>query len=164
MKLMSSSSPPHPSRRAQRYQARRARARRRVIVAVGAGLATIAVVAVVVVARRGDGTTPIPFAGSTVEVTLGDFSISGNLTAPAGRIRLHATNAGGLRHNVGVRGGRISGDVMPGGDTIVDLGELAPGRYQLYCDVVGHVDRGMVAEMVVTEPAPSVNSTTVSTS
>ncbi len=151
------------SRRAQRYQARRAKARRRVLAAVGAGLVIIAVVAIVVLSGSGGDTKTVPFVGSTVEVALGDFTISGNLTAPAGKIRLHAVNGGGIRHNIGVRGGPVSGDALPGGQTTVDLGDLKPGTYQLYCDIVGHVERGMVAELVVTKPAAGTSSTTVAT-
>ena len=152
------------SRRAQRYQARRARTRRRVIAAVGVGLAIVVVVVIVVVSGSGGDTAVAPFDGSTVEVTLGDYTIIGDLTAPAGKMRLHAVNGGGLRHNVGVRGGPISGDVLPGGDTTLNLGELKPGTYQLYCDLVGHVEKGMVAELVVTAPTTSAASTTVATS
>jgi uncharacterized cupredoxin-like copper-binding protein len=164
MKTMSSPKDAPLSRRAQRYQARRAKARRRVIAAVGAGLAIIAVVATVVLSGSGGDTTAVPFVGTTVEVTLGDFTIGGDLTAPAGSVRLHAVNGGGIRHNIGVRGGPISGDALPGSETTVDLGDLNPGTYQLYCDIVGHVEKGMVAELVVTGPAPSTNSTTVASS
>lgn len=161
---MSSPKDAQLSRRAQRYQARRAKVRRRVIAAVGAGLVIVAVVAVVVLSGSGGDTKTVSFDGSTVEVALGDFTLSGNLTAPAGQVRLHAVNGGGIRHNIGVRGGPISGDIPPGRQTTVDLGDLKPGTYQLYCDIVGHVEQGMVAELVVTTPAPGTNSTTVASS
>jgi hypothetical protein len=102
------------SRRAQRYEARKARARRRML------------------------------------VVLGDYVILGNLTALAGRVRLQAMNQGGIIHNVGIRGGPISGDMRPGKGFTIDLGQLAPGTYELYCDIVGHVERGMVANLVIT--------------
>jgi hypothetical protein len=162
MKAMISTKDAPLSRRARRYQARRAKARRRVIAAVGVGLAIIAVVVIVVVSGSGGDKAVAPFDGSTVEVTLGDYTIIGNLTAPAGKVRLHAVNGGGLRHNVGVRGGPISGDVLPGGDTTLDLGDLKPGTYQLYCDLVGHVEKGMVADLVITAPTASVSPTTTS--
>jgi plastocyanin len=163
MKTMSSRKDAPLSRRAQRYHARRTKARWRVIAAIGAALVVIAVVAIVVLSGSGGNTKTVSFVGSTVEVALGDFTITGNLTAPAGEVRLHAVNGGGIRHNIGIRGGPISGDVPPGSQTTVDVGDLKPGKYQLYCDIVGHVEQGMVAELVVTGAAPGTHSTTVAT-
>jgi uncharacterized cupredoxin-like copper-binding protein len=141
-----------PSRRAQRYQRRQRQVRRRVIVASSAVLlvATVAVVAGVTSAGNGTTATTAPFVGSTLNVLLGDFTISGGLTAPAGSVRLQAVNQGAIIHNVGIRRGPISGDMRPGGGFTVELGALAPGTYQLYCDIVGHVEQGMVADLVIT--------------
>jgi uncharacterized cupredoxin-like copper-binding protein len=110
------------------------------------------VVLVVSVAGGGSATpaTTVPFVGSTVDVVLGDYSIAGNLTVPAGNVRLQAVNHGGIIHNVGIRGGPISGDMRPGGAFTIGLGSLVPGTYQLYCDIPDHVRLGMVANLVVT--------------
>ena len=139
------------SRRAQRFEERRARKRHRLFAVIGS-VVLVATVIVVVVARSAsnDTTTTTPFAGSIVDVTLGDYVILGNLTAPAGAVRLAAINQGGIVHNVGVRRGPISGDMQPGKGFTIDLGQLAPGTYQLYCDIVGHVEKGMVANLVIT--------------
>jgi plastocyanin len=88
----------------------------------------------------------------TVEVALTDYTIEGDLVAPVGHVRLSAVNVGAIPHNVGLRGGPIGTDLRPGGSTDLDLGELAPGTYELYCDISDHVVRGMVASLVVTEP------------
>jgi hypothetical protein len=103
--------------------------------------------------RGGTDTAPttVPFVGSTLNVVLGDYVIQGDLTAPAGEIRLQAVNQGGIVHNVGVRGVAISGDMQPGRGYTLDLGVLTPGTYQLYCDIPEHVAKGMVADLVVTE-------------
>jgi Sulfocyanin (SoxE) domain len=152
----------YPSRRALRYQQRQAQTRRRIIAAVSAGLLIIAVVLVVVVSGGSDGGSATkPFDGSTLNITLGDYVILGDLTAPAGPVRLQAANQGGIVHNVGVRGGPISGSIQPGKSATLILGTLRPGTYQLYCDIVGHVEKGMVANLVITEP---VASTTVAPS
>ncbi len=153
----------YPSRRALRYQQRQAKSRRRIIVAISAVLLVSAVVLVVVVSSGGDGgsATTTPFDGSTLNITLGDYVILGDLTAPAGPVRLQATNQGGIVHNVGVRSGPISGSIQPGKSLTLELGTLVPGTYQLYCDIVGHVEKGMVADLVITEP---VSSTTVAPS
>ena len=151
------------SRRAQRYLERKARTRNRVIAAIGAVLLVAAVVIVVVLSRGGtDGSKPAPFVGSTVDVTLGEYVIRGDLTAPAGEVRLRAFNQGGINHNVGVRGGHISNDLHPGAETTVDIGNLVPGTYQLYCDIADHAQRGMVANLVITGPAASTTTNGVS--
>jgi len=104
-----------------------------------------------VMSSSGGGTTkPAPFRGTTVQLTLGDYSIEGNLTIPSGPVRLQAFNAGGLVHNVGIRGVAISGDIQHGKSFNLAVGVLAPGTYQLYCDIVGHVEHGMVADLIVT--------------
>lgn len=144
------------SRRAQRYLERKARARNRVIAAAAAVLLVAAVVVVVMLSGGGsDGSKPVPFVGTTVDVSLGEYVIRGDLKAPAGEVRLHAVNQGGVTHNVGVRGGHISNDLRPGAETTVDIGNLAPGTYQLYCDISDHAQRGMVANLVITAPAAS---------
>jgi hypothetical protein len=139
------------SHRAQRVQEQKARARHKVIaVIVGVILAVTVGVIVVVSSSGGGATKPAPFQGTIVQLTLGDYSIEGNLTVPSGPVRLQAFNAGGLVHNVGIRGVAISGDIQHGKSFTLDVGVLAPGTYQLYCDIVGHVEHGMVADLVVT--------------
>ncbi len=138
------------SRRALRYQQRRAQVRRRIIAAVGAGLLVIAVGVVVVVSKGGKATPPPAFVGSTLNLVLGDYNIVGDLTAPAGAVRLDAVNQGGIAHNVGIRRGRMSASLEPGEGLTLDLGVLPAGTYELYCDIVGHVEQGMVAPLVIT--------------
>ena len=140
------------SRRAQRYEERKARARHRLFAVIGVVLLVATVVFVVVASSASKDATPAttPYAGSTIDVTLGDYVILGTLTAPAGSVRLKAINQGGIDHNVGVRRGPISGNMKPGKGFTIDLGHLAPGTYELYCDIVGHVDKGMVANLVIT--------------
>jgi manganese oxidase len=141
----------YPSRRALRYQQRKVRVRHRVIAAVSTILLVIGVVLVVVVSGGDSKTeTTTPFVGSTLNVVLGDFTIAGALAAPAGNVRLQAVNQGAIVHNVGIRRGPISGDMQSGGAFTIGLGTLAPGTYQLYCDIVGHVESGMVADLVIT--------------
>jgi Cupredoxin-like domain len=111
-----------------------------------------AVVFIVMQVNKDDGDAQAPFVGSTIEVVLGDYTISGNLTAPAGEVRLHAVNNGGAPHDVGLRGGPMSNEMRPGLQTTVDLGTLAPGTYELYCNVEDHEARGMVAKLVITAP------------
>lgn len=141
----------YPSRRAQRYHQQKVRNRNRVLAAVST-LVLVAGVALIVMVSSGNGKTETttPFVGSTLNVVLGDFTIAGDLTAPTGSVRLQAVNQGAIVHNVGIRRGPISGDMQSGGSFTVELGTLAPGTYQLYCDIVGHVESGMVADLVIT--------------
>ena len=59
------------------------------------------------------------------------------------------TNVGAIPHNVGIRGGPITPELAPRESAELDLGELVPGTYELYCDIVGHEDAGMVAPFTV---------------
>ena len=139
------------SRRVQRVQQRKARTRHKWIGAIVGVVLAVTVGVIVVVSSAGGGATkPAPFHGTVLQLTLGDYSIEGNLTLPSGPVRLQAFNAGGLVHNVGIRGVAISGDIQHGKSFTLDVGVLAPGTYQLYCDIIGHVEHGMVADLVVT--------------
>jgi manganese oxidase len=142
----------YPSRRALRYQQRKNRNRNRVVAIVSALLLVVGIGLIINVAGGGESTstTTVPFVGATLNVVLGDYVIQGDLTAPAGNVRLQAVNQGGIVHNVGIRRGPISGDMQPGGTFTIGLGNLAPGTYQLYCDITDHVAQGMVADLVVT--------------
>ncbi|MGZ4700749.1 MAG: cupredoxin domain-containing protein [Ilumatobacteraceae bacterium] len=152
------------SRRARRYLQRRAQIRNRVIGAIGAAVVVVAIVVVVVVTGGGDDKpVPPPFVGSTLNLVLGEYFIRGDLTAPAGEVRLHAFNQGGITHNVGIRGGRISSEIQPGRDTTVDIGNLAPGEYELYCDVPDHAQHGMVAKLIISAAAPTTTVATATT-
>ena len=93
---------------------------KRVVVLV----ATVITVVVVSSAPNDPAPPTTPYAGSTVDVTLGDYVILGNLTAPAGGVRLQAINQGGIIHNVGIRRGPISGDMRPGKGFTIDLGKV----------------------------------------
>lgn len=90
-------------------------------------------------------------ANSILNISVQEFSITGNLTAPAGNVTLSIANNGSMNHNVEVRGlGLVSPDVGSGGTVSLDLGELGPGSYELFCNIAGHEASGMVATLVVT--------------
>jgi uncharacterized cupredoxin-like copper-binding protein len=90
-------------------------------------------------------------ASTTVDVTLTEFSIDGQLTAPAGDVTLNVTNVGSVEHNLVVRElGTKTPMLAAGGSATLSLGDLPAGTYQLYCEVAGHESSGMSAELVVT--------------
>lgn len=154
------------NRRSERYRQQQARARRRVILWSSLIVVLIAGVIVTIVAITGGDDTPSTpaYAGSTVALSLSEYKITGNLEVPAGPVHIVATNIGGMVHNVGVRGVKISRNLARNESTTLDLGVLAPGTYELYCDVidaadnVSHVKKGMVAQLVVTAASSTSTS------
>jgi hypothetical protein len=152
------------SRRAERYRQQKLRARRRLIISISAVGVVALIVVIVLLAGSGGSSTPKAFAGSVVKLELSEYAIKGNLEVPTGPVRIEATNIGGTTHNIGVRGIKISRNLERGQSTTLDLGVLAPGTYDLYCDVINpvdhisHVTKGMVAKLVVT--AATATSTT----
>lgn len=139
-------SSPETSRRAQRV-ARRERRRRQRLLLAGLGSALAIVIGIAIAGSLGGDDPP-----HTIDVSMVDYGFEGDLTAPAGELRISARNDGEVEHNIGVRFGPISGHVRPGDSVTLDLGEVPPGTYELYCDISGHEEQGMVAELVVTEP------------
>ncbi|MDW3213696.1 MAG: multicopper oxidase domain-containing protein [Ilumatobacteraceae bacterium] len=89
-----------------------------------------------------------------IDVSLTEFAIDGNFTAPAGNVVLVVSNDGTMEHNVVMRGSSMRTSNLSVGDTeTLDLGPLSPGTYELYCDIAGHESAGMVVELTVTEGA-----------
>jgi FtsP/CotA-like multicopper oxidase with cupredoxin domain len=102
----------------------------------------------VVLLQRDGGDTAV---ATTLDLTVREFSIDGQLTAPAGDVTLRITNAGSMSHNVVFRPTELaSPNVGPGGTVELALGELAPGSYELYCNIAGHEASGMVTTLVIT--------------
>jgi plastocyanin len=137
------------SRRVQRAKQRDRLRRIRV-----ASLVALCVVVVAVAMALSSGGESGDTSGK-IDVDMFEFGFEGELTAPAGDIRMSVKNSGQLNHNIGIRGGPISPEVLPGGRIRFDLGSLGPGTYELYCDILGHADAGMVAPLVITEAQPS---------
>jgi hypothetical protein len=148
------------SRRAQRHHQRIVRHRRRIALAVGGAVAVAAVVVgiVVAIAAGGDDDSATPPAGNVARLELGEYFIRGDLEQLAGPVTLSATNVGAIDHNVGIRGGPLTNSIKPGDERQLELGDLAPGTYELYCDITGHVDNGMVATLTVTDAITASSS------
>ena len=108
----------------------------------------VGVIAVAAVAASGDA--PAGASGTTIEVTLTEFAIEGNLMASAGPVKLKVTNTGTVDHNVGVEGTSDATTLLGSGETeTLDLGTLTEGEYVLFCSVAGHKDAGMTAKLMV---------------
>lgn len=113
----------------------------------------IGVITIAAVAASSDGSSSS--GGSTViDVTLTEFAIKGNLTAPAGDVKLRVTNKGSVDHDVTVGDGKIATKLLGAGKSqTIDLGKVEPGKIELHCSVPGHKDSGMEAFLTITEAA-----------
>ena len=104
-----------------------------------------------------------PSADETVvEVVLEDYRFS-PVTLDVGDARqVVVKNLGGLEHTWSVLAAPIETEaelvdaevlvearVKVGQSATVDIGSLAPGRYQVVCTIAGHISQGMVGELVV---------------
>ncbi len=119
------------------------------------GIAAIGMVGFVGVAAvaitQGDSAVSAPVS-TTLNISLQEFSLTGDLTAPAGNVSLLTSNKGSMIHNVvSDKLGKKSADVGAGGTTQLDLGNLTPGTYEIYCDIPGHKTAGMVATLTITD-------------
>lgn len=88
---------------------------------------------------------------SDLDISLSEFAIDGELSAPAGEVVLNVVNGGAIEHNLAVRElGVQSNNLMSRGVDTLALGELEPGTYELYCSISGHEASGMVADLTIT--------------
>lgn len=87
-------------------------------------------------------------AAAVVSVELTDFEITpGDIEIAAGG-SLSITNAGATEHNLYV-GDLHTTNLQTGGTETLDLSSLAPGEYEMHCNVAGHTDLGMVGTLTV---------------
>lgn len=102
--------------------------------------------------------TPTAATGASakeVAVTLKEWNVNlGDTDLKAGSYRFNITNGGTLGHDLviqdssGTEVGRTP--VFRQGDTAPTLlADLKPGTYKFFCDVPGHADKGMKAEVTV---------------
>ncbi|HQF95201.1 MAG TPA: multicopper oxidase domain-containing protein [Microthrixaceae bacterium] len=119
---------------------------------------------VLVAGGDGKGSSSAAAASSTVEITLSEFSITGNLTVPAGKVVLNVSNKGTVEHNLTfVSSGKATKNLGAGTTQTLDLGELKPGSYEIECSIAGHKDAGMKATLTVTEAGAAADSATETT-
>jgi uncharacterized cupredoxin-like copper-binding protein len=88
-------------------------------------------------------TTPKPQA-TTVKVTESEFKIVlASTDLKAGKITFDVTNAGGIPHDLAIKGQSEKTKEIPKGGSARLTVTLAAGSYELYCSVPGHEDAGM---------------------
>lgn len=133
-----------------------------VAMAIALVVLVAAVVAVGVAALlRDDPSSDTTSTATTVNVTLTEFAIGGDLTAPSGQVTLDVSNDGSAVHNLVVRGTDLAtADLAAGASAQLALGELPPGSYELLCTIPGHEAAGMTADLVITEPGTDAGADT----
>jgi len=96
-----------------------------------------------------NGQATAPAAGAaTGAVTLADFSIEPADLTLDGPGTLTLENTGAVAHNLVVDG--VASDMIdPGGTGELDLSGLAPGTYDMWCDVPGHKAAGMSGTLTI---------------
>lgn len=116
--------------------------------------ALIAVFALALAVRSIDEHRAIPEGGSggggsgAVAVSLTEFKITpGPATVAAGG-SLEVSNDGTTVHDLTVEG-NATPELAAGESATLDVSSLAPGTYEMYCQIAGHRDSGMETELTV---------------
>ncbi len=101
----------------------------------------------------GQGTPPP--GDFLVPVRLSNFEIEVAHTPPAGELTFQIENEGDQRHAFAIEGNGVNEtlvtDVAPGSTETATI-ELEPGTYTVWCPIGDHRERGMEAQLEVTEP------------
>ena len=127
----------------------------RLLILVSVIGAAVAVLAAVVAFRGGTATAAEDGAGSgepkVVVYTLTEFAIDGAVEIGAGPTQLQVTNDGSVVHNLALEDGPVTADLNSGDSATLDVGDLDPGAYVIFCSIAGHREAGMEATMTVVE-------------
>ncbi|MFN4218477.1 MAG: cupredoxin domain-containing protein [Candidatus Bipolaricaulia bacterium] len=98
------------------------------------------------------GQPPYAPAVQEISVVLKDGQIiPARMTIKAGTVRFVVRNQGTIDHGFEVEGQGIEEEIdpfPPGRTQTLEL-ELAPGTYEVYCQVPGHKELGMKGELIV---------------
>ncbi len=98
------------------------------------------------------GQPPAEPAVQEITIVLKEWQIiSARLTVKAGKVRFVVKNQGTTDHGFEVEGQGIEEEIdpfPPGRTRTLEL-ELAPGTYEVYCQVPGHEELGMKGELIV---------------
>ena len=89
----------------------------------------------------------------TAHFELTEFAITGDLEIQPGQTRFEIHNSGAVIHNLEVEGGPVSADLASGESDVLDVGNLTPGTYVIFCNIAGHREAGMETRLVVSEDA-----------
>jgi FtsP/CotA-like multicopper oxidase with cupredoxin domain len=89
-------------------------------------------------------------AAEQAMVNLAEYSITPATVGAGGS--LHVMNGGAVTHNLYIENTELkTADLQAADDAELDLADLAPGTYTMFCNITGHRDAGMEATLTVTE-------------
>jgi nitrite reductase (NO-forming) len=89
-------------------------------------------------------------AGQRVRVEMTEFKYTmGATEVPAGTVSFELVNAGAVEHSFIIEGTDTTSEQIRPGQTVTVQTELKPGTYTVICDVVGHKEAGMTAQLTV---------------
>jgi uncharacterized cupredoxin-like copper-binding protein len=95
-------------------------------------------------------TQPALGGGSQTKITAKEFTFSPKtITAPAGTVQFVVTNAGAVEHTFVIDALKVKSPTIKPGQAATVSVNLKPGSYQVYCDVPGHKELGMVSTISV---------------
>jgi manganese oxidase len=96
---------------------------------------------------------PVPEGASspaTVSVELSEFAFSPSDIEVAAGGTLQVSNVGSAEHDLEVIGTGIATPMLSAGQSAdLELGDLAPGVYEIHCTVPGHDSAGMVGSLTI---------------
>ena len=124
-----------------------------VVAIMGAAVAVLAAI----VAFRGEGAAAATDGGGeethAVAISLTEFAIEGDMEIEPGPARFDVVNDGSVIHNLNLEGGPVTPDLNAGDSAALEVGELTPGSYLIFCSIAGHREAGMEATITVAEGA-----------
>ncbi len=84
------------------------------------------------------------------KVTVKEYAfVPKTITTEAGAKQVTITNAGALDHTFVIDALKVKSPVIKPGQSVTITVNLKKGTYQVYCDVPGHQEVGMVATLTV---------------
>jgi manganese oxidase len=98
-------------------------------------------------------------APTQVRVELAEFSLTPTTIEVAAGGTLEVANTGAIEHDLSITGTALATPMLGAGATAaLDLGDLAPGTYEVICTVPGHDTSGMTATLHVVGDGDAVAS------
>ena len=110
-----------------------------------------AMVVIGLIAMLRDNSTVETAQSTNIDIELSEFSIEGQLSAPAGEVILNVFNNGAIEHNLAIRGTEYKSEDLNSRGLDIVTAQLTPGVYEVYCTIAGHEGSGMLNELVITE-------------
>jgi uncharacterized cupredoxin-like copper-binding protein len=88
-------------------------------------------------------------SATVIDIELGALVIGpAEIQAPPGPVQLRVTNVDSQVHNLSILGQKTK-DLGQGESQTLDLGDLGEGTYPMLCEIAGHAQAGMTAELHV---------------